>query len=316
MAQTEVMSPSQAAFRLHNRRSLLTSLAVTARRKPLGVIAVLMILAMLVAAMAAPVIAPYDPIRILRSPGGMAMKPPMSIGERLAGRPDGPDVILGTDEKGRDIFSRIVWGTRVSLAVAVVSVFIGTLIGASVGVVSGYFGGATDMVMQRIVDGLQAFPAILLAMSIVAVLGPSMENLFVALAVIIAPGQSRVVRGAVLNIKQNMYIEAARALGASSMRIMWHHILPNVTAPIIILISVALGNAILTESSLSFLGLGAPPPAPSWGNMMGGTGTRDKLEIAPWMAIWPGLAISMAVYAFNLLGDTLRDILDPRMRGR
>lgn len=316
MAQSQIATPAQTAVRLGRQPSRLRALLGFMVRKPLGGVAVLMILLMMVMAGFASSLAPYDPIRILRAPGGMALKPPMSQGERLAGQPEGPAVVLGTDEKGRDILSRIIHGTRVSLSVAVIAVMLGTLTGAVVGLVSGFFEGWIDMVLQRIVDGLQAFPSILLAMSIVAVLGPSTQNVFIALAVIIAPGQSRVIRGAVLNIKQNMYVDAARAIGASPSRIMVRHILPNIMAPIIILVSVALGNAILTESSLSFLGLGTPPPEPSWGNMLGSAGARDRLEVAPWIAVWPGVAISIAVYAFNMLGDALRDVLDPRLRGR
>lgn len=316
MAQSQAATPIQTSLSLRTRPSRLRALVSLGARKPLGVVALLMIFAMLIMAVFAPSLAPYDPVRILRAPGGMALKPPLSQGERIAGQPEGPRVLLGTDDKGRDILSRIIYGTRVSLTVAVIAVALGTLLGAIVGLVSGFFEGWIDMLLQRIVDGLQAFPAILLAMTVVAVLGPSTQNVFIALAIIIAPGQSRVVRGAVLNIKQNMYVDAARAIGATPVRIMFHHILPNVMAPIIILVSVALGNAILTESSLSFLGLGTPPPEPSWGNMLGSSSTRDKLEVAPWIAIWPGVAISLAVYAFNLFGDTLRDILDPRLRGR
>lgn len=315
MEQSQTLA-LEAVLKGQLRRSRLTQLRDLARRQPLGVVAIAMILVMAVMALFAPALAPYDPIRILRAPGGMSEKPPLSAGERLANQPVGPMVVLGTDERGRDILSRIIWGTRVSLTVSVIAVILGTGIGALVGLVSGFFGGATDMISQRIVDGLQAFPAILLALSIVAVLGPSTINIFLALAVIIWPNTARVIRSAVLSVKQNMYIDAARAMGATAPRILWQHVLPNVMAPIIILASIQLGNAILIESSLSFLGLGTPPPAPSWGNMLGGVGTRNRLEGAPWIAIFPGLAISLAVYSFNLLGDSLRDVLDPRLRGR
>ncbi len=316
MEQSQVALPLAAAFKGYVRPSPISRLLDMARRQPLGVVATAMILAMMVLALFAPTLAPYDPIRILRAPGGMSEKPPFSAGERMANQPQGPMVVLGTDERGRDILSRIIWGTRVSLTVAVIAVVLGTGIGALVGLLSGFFGGATDMISQRIVDGLQAFPAILLALSIVAVLGPSTINIFMALAVIIWPNTARVIRSAVLSVKENMYIEAARAMGATPPRVIWQHILPNVMAPIIILASIQLGNAILIESSLSFLGLGTPPPEPSWGNMLGGVGTRNRLEGAPWIAIFPGLAISLAVYSFNLLGDSLRDVLDPRLRGR
>lgn len=314
MEQSAGIAQGYAVLRSHARPSRVRALLDIARRKPMGTIACVMIVLMVLTALFAEVLAPYDPVQILRGPGGMALKPPFSVGE-VTQNGQGPLLILGTDERGRDILSRIIWGTRISLTVAIMAVLLGTAAGAVVGVVSGFLEGATDMVLQRIVDGLQAFPGLLLVMSIVVVLGPSTINVFLALAFLIAPGQSRVIRGAVLSAKQNMYIEAARAVGATPLYIMWQHILPNVMAPIIILASVALGNAILTESSLSFLGLGTPPPEPSWGNMLGSEGTRARMETAPLMAVWPGLAISLAVYSFNLLGDALRDVLDPRLRG-
>ncbi|MBI2886903.1 MAG: ABC transporter permease [Chloroflexi bacterium] len=297
------------------------------RRKPLGTVALFFVVVLVIVALGAPLLAPYDPLYVHRMVGGSALKGP---GVATAALPptierspifvnekgQGPPFLLGSDDKGRDILSRIIYGARVSLMVAVIAVGMGTFSGALVGLISGFFEGKTDLILQRIVDGLMAFPGIILAMSIVAVLGASTVNTFLALSVIIAPNASRVVRGAVLTIKQNMYVDAARAIGATPLRIMFQHVLPNVTAPIIILASVTMGNAILLESSLSFLGLGTPLPDPSWGNMLGGVSARVRIEDAPQIALAPGIAISLAVYAFNLFGDAMRDIWDPRLRGR
>lgn len=314
MIQRDQAMVAVPAFRARPARArALWNLAV---RKPLGAAALLVILLMWAMALFAPLVSPYDPIQVQKGRGGLSLKPPMTQGAVLPDGRQGPPFILGTDDKARDILSRLIWGSRVSLTVGIIAVVLGTLSGSLVGLISGFFEGKTDMVIQRIVDGLMAFPGIILALSIVAVLGPSTVNTFLAISVIIAPNASRVVRGGVLSVKQNMYIEAARAMGATNLRIMFQHISPNITAPVIILASVTLGNAILLESSLSFLGLGTPLPEPSWGNMIGGVAARARLEDAPWMGIVPGVAISLAVYAFNLFGDAIRDVLDPRLRGR
>jgi peptide/nickel transport system permease protein len=221
---------------------------------------------------------------------------------------------MGTDNLGRDVFSRVVYGASVSVTVGFGAVLLANVLAALVGVTSGYFGGAYDICVQRVVDAWQSFPFLVVILSMMAVLGPGMLNLILALGVLGAAAGSRVIRGATISVMQNTYVEAARALGAGHLRIMVRYLLPNVAATIIILATIGLGAAILAESALSFLGFGVPPPYPSWGAMLSGSG-RSFMYRAPWMAIWPGAAISLAVFGFNMLGDALRDVLDPRLRG-
>jgi len=221
---------------------------------------------------------------------------------------------LGTDNLSRDMWSRIVYGARVSITVGFATVGLAVLLATTVGVSSGYFGGAYDLVVQRVVDAWLSFPYLVIVLSVMAVLGPGLFNVVLSLAIIIAAVNSRVIRGATIAIAQGTYVEAARAVGCGHARIIVRHILPNVAATIIILATIALGAAILAESALSFLGFGVPPPYPAWGGMLSGSG-RTYMFRAPWMAIWPGVAISLAVFGFNMLGDALRDVLDPRLRG-
>lgn len=278
---------------------LLRVVAVFAQRKPLGAAAGVVLLLLIAVALAAPNIAPYDPLE--RYPEA-TLSPPS------------PRHLLGGDEIGRDVLSRIIWGSRISLWVGVVAVGLGVLSGAFLGILSGYAGGALDLAVQRVMDSLMAFPTLFLALGIVAVLGPSITNVMGALAIVIAPGTSRVVRGTTLSVKEQLYIEAARVVGCSHGRILLAHVLPNVAAPIIVVATVWLGNAIVAEASLSFLGVGTPPPTPSWGSMLSGT-AKGYLEQMPWLTLFPGVAISVTVLAFNLLGDALRDVWDPRLRG-
>src|SRR5262245_23939942 len=277
----------------------LRSLQRFARRKPLGAIGGVIVLAMLLMTVFAERIAPYGYDETIR---GARMKAP------------GVAHWLGTDNLGRDMWSRIVYGARVSIAVGFLTVALAVLLATSIGVSCGYFGGVYDLVVQRIVDAWLSFPYLIIILSVMAVLGPGLLNVVVSLAVIIAAVNARVIRGATIAISHATYVEAARAVGCGHLRIILRHILPNVMATIIILATIGLGAVILAESALSFLGFGVPPPHPSWGGMLSGSG-RTYMFRAPWMAVWPGVAISLAVFGFNMLGDALRDVLDPRLRG-
>ena len=277
----------------------LRALGRFARRKPLGAIGAVIVVALLVMAVFAEQIAPYGYDESIR---GARMQSPSAT------------YWLGTDNLSRDIWSRIVYGARVSVTVGFATVGLAVVLATSVGVSSGYFGGAYDLVVQRVVDAWLSFPYLVIVLSVMAVLGPGLFNVVLSLAIIIAAVNSRVIRGATITIAHGTYVEAARALGCGHARIIVRHILPNVTATIIILATIGLGTAILAESALSFLGFGVPPPYPAWGAMLSGSG-RTYMFRAPWMAIWPGVAISLAVFGFNMLGDALRDVLDPRLRG-
>jgi ABC-type dipeptide/oligopeptide/nickel transport system permease subunit len=221
---------------------------------------------------------------------------------------------FGTDSLGRDILSRVIYAARVEMTVSLTAVFAGVALAAVVGMVSGYFGGITDSAIQRINDVWLAFPGLILLLIISAVLGPSPRTLVIALIVGAVPGTSRIFRGAVLSEKNNVYVEAARVIGCSQFRIMFRHVLPQIVPLIIVVISIAIPGIALLGAALSFLGLGVPPPTPSWGGDMSGD-ARSYFESAPWMAVFPGAALSLTVLSFNLLGDAMRDILDPRLRG-
>jgi peptide/nickel transport system permease protein len=279
--------------------------AMLVQRKPLGAVSAVIVCALVAAAVLAPVLAPRDPYAFNLDDRGLPVRM----------QAPGATFLLGTDPLGRDVLSRIIYGARVSLIVGFASVLIGTLLGTALGLVSGYCGGALDQVIQRGVDTAMAIPGIVLALGVMSVLGQSLTNIILVIGLVIAPGASRVVRGTVLTIKEQTFIDAAHASGASAGRIVLRHVLPNVFAPILIIATVWLGNAIVIEAALSFLGLGTPPPTPTWGGMLSGEGRRN-LETAPYLAIFPGLAISIVVLAFNMLGDALRDLLDPRLRDR
>lgn len=269
------------------------------RKKPLGAFGGVLVLLFVVLAVLAPVIAPYDPNELFSQ-------------HRLEA--PGARFLLGTDHYGRDILSRVIWGARISMYVGIVAVGLGTLAATTIGVASGYFGGRIDMVLQRIVDTIMCFPWLILMLTLMTIFGAGMTNVALALAITLTFGNSRVVRSAVISIKENQYMDAARAIGCRHLHIILRYILPNVFAPIIVIATIGLGRVILAESSLSFLGFGVPPPAPSWGGMIGGPG-REFLIQAPWIATFSGIAISLSVFGFNMLGDALRDVLDPRLRG-
>ncbi len=266
---------------------------------PLGTLGLLLVLLQISAAFLAPVIAPYDPYaqyynHVMEAPSWHHL--------------------FGTDNFGRDLFSRIIWGAQISLKVGVVAVSIGTFLGGILGLFSGYFGGKPDIILQRVMDGWMAFPGIILALAILAVLGPGEVNVMIAIGISQIPSANRVVRGAVLAEKSNLYVEAARAISSSELRIMFRHIIPNVAAPIIVVVTIALGQAILSEAALSFLGVGVQPPNPAWGSLLSGY-SRTYMLVAPWMAVFPGLAIFLTVMGWNLLGDAVRDVWDPRLYG-
>ena len=270
----------------------------TLRANPLGAFGALLILLLIVVGIAGPAVAPHG------------------VNE-FAGRPaQGPslDFPFGTDKFGQDVFSRVINGARISLQVGFIAVACGTIVGVVIGTWSGFKGGWIDAIVQRVVDTAIAFPQLLFLLVVVRLLGPSMRNVIIVIAVLIVPSVSRIVRGATLSEKSNLYIEAARATGASDTRILFRHIVPNVMPVAIVVATTLLGGAILAEASLSFLGLGIPPPNPSWGADI--SVARNSFPINVSAALFPGLAISLTVLGFNLMGDAFRDIFDPRLRGR
>jgi peptide/nickel transport system permease protein len=270
------------------------------RRKPLGAIGAVILLAFIAMALLAPQLATHDPdLNAYRA----RVKPP-SV-----------EHWFGTDNFGRDMYSRAIYGARISMSVGILATLLGTSIGAAAGLFSGFLGGRIDQFVQRVADVMFTIPGLVLAMAIVTMLGPSMFNVILAIAIPRIPDTNRVIRSAVLSVKESLFVDAAHAVGCANWRIMLRHILPNVMAPYIVITSAGLGGAILVEASLSFLGMGVPPPAPSWGRMLSLEGMRF-FETAPWMAIFPGIFISAAVFGANLFGDALRDVLDPKLRGR
>jgi len=270
------------------------------RTKPLGAAGGVIILAMLTAAIFAGVLAPYDPYH-----GDYGLQFARPSAEHW----------FGTDEFGRDVLSRILYGAQIALFVGFTASLVGCTLGGLLGVTSAYAGGTVDLLLERFMDVLLAFPQLILALAVASILGPAVENVVIAVAIPIIPRAARVVRATALSVKEHVYVEAVSALGATHRRVVLQHILPNVAAPYIIMVTAQLGTAILAEAALSYLGLGAAEPTPSWGLMLSGSAAAYA-EKAPWIALFPGVAISLAVFGFNLFGDSLRDALDPKLRGR
>jgi peptide/nickel transport system permease protein len=269
------------------------------REKPLGAAGGVLLVLMLLAAVFADVLAPYGFNQI-------------SLRERLAD-PSWKHW-FGTDNLGRDVLTRCLYGARLSVIIGCSAALLATVISAAIGIVSGYVGGKLDLAIQRFVDAWMSFPDLVILIVVVSVLGPGMTQTIFTLGLLLGIGGSRIVRSAVVSVRENMYVHAAQSLGASSWRILARHILPNVMPPLIVLFTTRVGTVILAESGLAFLGLGVPPPAPTWGGMLSGAG-RNYMFDQPWLAIAPGLCLTLVVYATNVFGDALRDLLDPRMRG-
>jgi peptide/nickel transport system permease protein len=264
---------------------------------PLNVVAIALIVLFAACALLAPLLAPYDPLL-------------QELGSRL--RPPSSEHWLGTDSLGRDIASRLLYGARISLVIGVVVVASAGVFGTVVGLVAGYAGGLVDEALMRLTEVFLAFPALILAMAIAGALGPSLTNAIIAIAAVTWAVYARLVRGQILSLRRREFVEAARAIGASSTRILWRHLLPNALAPLMIQASFDMGSAIIAAAGLSFIGFGAQPPTPEWGVMI--SDGRNFISTQPWLSLFPGLAILLAVGSFNLLGDGLRDAFDPRLR--
>jgi len=294
-ARTESELTDQA-----EQRGWLSTARQFARRNPLGAAGGLVIVVMILVAVFADVIAPYNPVA--------------NTFDRMH-EPPSLENWFGTDQFGRDVFSRIVYGARTALIVGFVSSFVGASLGLILGVASAYFGGRTDLIFQRVLDVFMAFPIIILALAVIAIFGTGTQNVIIAITIPFIPRCARVVRSTALAIREMPYVDAARACGFGHTRIILRHMVPNVMAPFLIMITAFVGQAILLEASLSYLGLGVQEPTPAWGLMLQG-GAEEYAESAPWIAIFPGIAISLAVFGFSLFGDAVRDELDPKLRSR
>lgn len=269
------------------------------REKPLGAAGAVVFMLFLFCGIFADALAPY----------GMNQIAPLN---RL--KPPSWAFPFGTDNLGRDMLSRCLYGAQLSVIIGFCAAGIATVISVFLGIVSGYLGGKFDLVLQRFVDAWMSFPDLIILIVVVSVVGPGMPQIIVTLGLLLGIAGSRIIRGAVVSVRENMYVHAAQSTGASTFRILWRHILPNVMAPVIVLFTTRVGTVILAESGLSFLGLGVPPPAPTWGGLLSGSGRTFMLQ-GPWLALAPGLCLTIVVYATNMFGDALRDLLDPRMRG-
>jgi peptide/nickel transport system permease protein len=297
MATREAAAVASALGDEAARRPRRASIWSSIRRQRLAMTGVILVTLFALVALIGPSVAPFGPTE-------------QFIADRL--RPPGGRYLLGTDEFGRDIYSRLLYGARISFQVGAIAVGIAGAIGIALGLLAGYVGGWVDNVLTLLMDIVFAFPAILLAIAIISLLGNNLTNAMIAIAIVYAPTFMRVVRGATLSVRHTVYVEAAQSLGASTSRILGRHIFPNITAPLIVHASLNFAFAVLAEASLAFLGLGNKPPSPSWGSMV--SASYGFLQLAPWAAIVPGVAIALAVLGFNLLGDGLRDALDPRTR--
>ena len=296
MAELAIPAPGAARA----QHGLVVGLVVRLfREKPLGAAGAVIFLLFLLCGIFAGLLAPYGMNEI--SPVNR-MKPPSGA------------FPLGTDYLGRDVLSRLLYGAQLSVIIGFSAAGLATVISILIGIVSGYAGGRVDLVIQRFVDAWQSFPGLVILIVAVAVLGPGMPQVIGVLALLYGIAGSRIIRGAVVSVRENTYVHAAQSIGASTLRILWRHILPNVMPVVIVLFTSRVGATILTEAGLSFLGLGVPPPAPTWGGMLSGS-SRTYMYQGPWLALAPGLALTIVVYAINVLGDALRDLLDPRMRG-
>ena len=300
MATNLELTHPAAAAELAPRLTALEAVAGFIRKKPLGAAGAVIILAMLAAAVLARPLAPYDPYQA-------------DYSAQFA-RPSA-EHWFGTDEFGRDVLTRILYGAQIALFVGFTASLAGCTIGGLLGAVSAFLGGKVDLLLERLMDVLLAFPQLILALAVASILGPAVQNVVIAVSIPIIPRAARVVRATALSVKENVYVEAVSALGASRRRVILRHILPNVVAPYIIMVTAQLAGAILAEAALSYLGLGAAEPTPSWGLMLSGSASAYA-EKAPWIGLFPGMAISLAVFGFNLFGDSLRDVLDPKLRGR
>lgn len=296
------MADSQTTYEQEEpkRHRLLVDLFIRlVKEKPLGTVGGIIVLILFITGAFADLLAPYGFNEII-------------LADRLG--PPSLKHLLGADNLGRDLLSRIIFGARISMFVGLGGSILDAFVATTIGLISGFFGGKTDIIIQRFVDAWLCFPSLFIFLTVMAILGPGIIQVTLVLGIHGGIRSSRVVRASVVSIKENVYLEAARAIGATNRRILLKHILPNVMAPIIIIFTVAMGRMILSESTLSFLGFGIPPPTPSWGGMLSGSGRTYMLQ-APWMALWPGLALATVVYGINMLGDAVRDLLDPRLRG-
>ncbi|MCB1510480.1 MAG: ABC transporter permease [Hyphomicrobiaceae bacterium] len=284
---------------LADRPSLYKQTTRFLRKQPLGTIGLVIVIAMVLTALFAPLMSSFNPVA--NSLENMLQAP-------------GTPFLLGTDEFGRDVLTRIMYGARTALTVGLVSALVGSTVGLVLGVTSAFFGGRFDLIFQRIMDVFMAFPLIIMALAVVSIFGTGVQNVILAITLPFIPRCARVVRSSALAIREIPYIDAARANGFSNTRIILRHMVPNVMAPYLIMLTASVGQAILLEASLSFLGLGVQEPIPAWGLML--RNAQEYIESAPWVAIWPGVAITLAVFGFNIFGDAVRDALDPRLRSQ